>query len=220
MFIYRAYDQTKDVLETMGHFSVVQDKFFDFKEYYNLKTLKQLQNATLFVCNKSRETALAEMFNNELKFTVGSIKFWFNKNKKVLQLDEDIKHEFLQNSKPNTCCICDFPMESRAPGEWFEHVCRAEHLFLENLFEARDLYRMGILDFDNFFGKVKKVLDKTDEFCKSIEQENLENINSVKDNTEIEEIVKKIKASKNHKSDDYNKKRLLAIYINTALNFY
>ena len=136
--------------------------FFKFQENYNLKTLKQLQNVILSVCNKTRETALAEMFNNELKFTVDSLKYWFDRNKKVLEFDEDQKHDFLKNNKPKTCCICDFPIESRAPKGWFEHICRAEHLFLENVFDARELYRMGILEFDTFFEKAKKILDKTD----------------------------------------------------------
>ena len=51
---------------------------------------------------------------------------------------------------------------------------------------------MGILEFDVYFDKVKKVLDKLDEFCESLEQENLNNINNGEDNTKIEEIVKEI----------------------------
>ena len=192
MFIYRAYDQTKEDLESVEHFSIVQNNFFQFREYHTLKTLKQLQEIILAVCNRSRPTALAEMFNIELKFTVDCLKFWFNKNKKVLELDENLKDEFLKNNKPTNCCICDFSMESRAPGGWFEHICRAEHLFLENVYDNRDLYRMVVLDFDSYFKKVKKVLDKTDEFCESIELENLENINNNKDNTEIEQLVEEI----------------------------
>ena len=102
------------------------------------------------------------MFNIELKFTVDSLKYWFDRNKKVLEFDDDQKHDFLKNNKPKTCCICDFPIESRAPKGWFEHICRAEHLFLENVFDAKELYRMGILEFDTFFEKAKKILDKTD----------------------------------------------------------
>lgn len=143
-------------------FQLLNIIFFKFQENYNLKTLKQLQNVILSVCNKTRETALAEMFNNELKFTVDSLKYWFDRNKKVLEFDEDQKHDFLKNNKPKTCCICDFPIESRVPKGWFEHICRAEHLFLENVFDARELYRMGILEFDTFFEKAKKILDKTD----------------------------------------------------------
>ena len=99
----------------------------------------------------------------------------------------------MQNNKPKNCCIYDFPVESRAFGGWFDHICRAEHLFLENVFDARDLYKMGILEFDVYFDKVKKVVDKLDEFCESLEQENLNNINNGEGNTKIEEIVKEIK---------------------------
>ena len=208
-FIYRAYDQTKDEIESLIHFDVVQADFFNFKKNHNLKTSKQLQNVILAVKNRSRETALAEMFNIELKFTIDCLRFWFNRNKKILELDENEKHELAQKKKPITCCLCDFPMESRAVSGLFEHVCKAEYLFLENVFKSRDLHRMSISDFDTFFRKVQKVLDNVDEFRESIEKENLENINSGKDNSEIEEIVKKIKkikTTKNDKRDDCSKK--------------
>lgn len=51
MFFYQAYDQSKNELEYMAHFSVVQDNFFNFKEYYNLKTLKQLSTKFYFSCS-------------------------------------------------------------------------------------------------------------------------------------------------------------------------
>ena len=54
MFIYQSYDQTKEKLKTMVHFSVVQNDFFKFQENYNLKTLKQLQDVILSICNKTR----------------------------------------------------------------------------------------------------------------------------------------------------------------------
>ena len=38
LFIYRAYDQTKEELESMVHFSTVQKDFFNFAENFNLKT--------------------------------------------------------------------------------------------------------------------------------------------------------------------------------------
>ena len=174
------------------------------------------------VYNKSRPTALAEMLNIELKFTVDCLKFWFNKNKKVLELSESLKDEFLKNNEPTNCCICDFPMKSRVSGGWFEHVCRAEHLFLENVYDNKDLYKMGVLDFDTFFEKVKKVLDKTDQFCESIEQENLDNINNNRDNTEIEELVKeikKVKTVKNDTSDDCTKKKVIGYLYKHSINF-
>ena len=60
--------------------------------------------------------------------------------------------------------------------------------------------------------KVKKVLDKVDEFCASIEQENLENLNLGEDNSKIKEIVKKIKQVKTYpgdKSEDCTKKKVI-----------
>ena len=78
IFIYRAYDQNKTDLTSLFHFEVVQPDFFNFKENYNFKTLKQLESAALAVENRSRKTALAEMFNIELKFTVDCLRFWFN----------------------------------------------------------------------------------------------------------------------------------------------
>ena len=151
MFIYRAYDQTKSELESMVHFSVVQKDFLNFSESYNLKTLKQLQDAVLLIFNRTRETALAEMFNIELKFTCDCLRKWFERNIKLTELDEDVKHDYFQNNKPDVCCICDFSINSRAPKGWFDHICTAEHLFLENLYEAKDMDSMGILDFNVFF---------------------------------------------------------------------
>ena len=185
MFIYRAYDQTKDELESMVHFSVAQKDFFNFPENFNLKTLKQLQDSILSICNRTRETALAEMFNIELKFTVDCLRNWFDRNKKVLELDEKQKNDYLQNNKPQISCICNFSMNSRTPNGWLEHTCKAEHLFSENLYETKDMFHMGILDFDIFFDKVTKILDKTNEFCKSIERENSENINARKNNMRL-----------------------------------
>ena len=190
--IYRFYDQTKEELESSSHFSaVIEDNFFTFPENYNLKTFRQLQDAVLTVCNKTRETALAEMFNIELKFTCDCLRIWFDKNIKIDEFDDETKHEYRQNKISEKCCICDFSILSRAPNGWFDHVCKAEHLFLENIYDSKDMFQMGIIDYGIFFDKVKKVSDNLDDFCKSLEKENLDNINNGKDNKEIEEIVKK-----------------------------
>ena len=141
------------------------------------------------------------MFNIELKFTVDCLRNWINKNK-VLELDEKQKNDYIQNNKPDLCCICDFSMDSRAPQGWFEHICKADHLFFENLYETREMFHLEISDFDIFFGKVAKILDKTDEFCEGIKREHLENIVGRNDNAEIEEIIEKIKKTKTYKNDD------------------
>ena len=112
LYIYRSYD------------------FFYFSETFNLKKLKQLQNATLTVKNKKDNTALAEMFSIDLKFTVDCLKFWFQRNLKKNELDEEQRDEFIRNTPKKTCCICDFPIKSRAENGCFDHVCKAEYLFL------------------------------------------------------------------------------------------
>ena len=82
------------------------------------------------VKNKKDNTALAEMFSIDLKFTVDCLKFWFQRNLKKNELDEEQRDEFIRNTPKKTCCICDFPIKSRAENGCFDHVCKAEYLFL------------------------------------------------------------------------------------------
>ena len=89
LYIYRSYDQSNKDLTSLHHFDAAQRNFFYFSENFNLKTLKQLQNATLAVENKKDNTALAEMFNIELRFTVDCLKFWFQRNLKKNELFEE-----------------------------------------------------------------------------------------------------------------------------------
>ena len=63
------------------------------------------------------------------------------------------------------------------------------------------MFQMGILNFSIFMDKVACVLDKVDEFCKSIEREHLENILAGNDNSEIETVLEKIKKTKTYKKD-------------------
>ena len=65
-------------------------------------------------------------------------------------------------------------------------------------------------------------MDKVDEFCASIEQENLENLNSGEDNSKIKEIVKKIKQLKTYpgdKSEDCTKKKVIGCLYQQSINF-
>ena len=134
LFIYRSYDQDRSKLTSLIHFETVQPNFFDFKENFNSKTLLQLQNAALAVENRKENTAPAEMFSIELKFTVDCLKFWFERNRKALEITEQQRLEFTENNAKKTWCICDFPIQSRTDKGWFKHVCKAEYLFLENIF--------------------------------------------------------------------------------------
>ena len=96
------------------------------------------------------------MFNVELKFVCDSLKNWFATEIKSVEIDEDLKDDFLKNNTPKTCQICDFPIDPFSNGGWFEHVCSAEYLYLENIYEKKDLFRMGINDFEVFLLKLKK----------------------------------------------------------------
>ena len=59
------------------------------------------------------------MFSIELKFTVDCLKFWFKRNVQQVELNENIKDDFIQNTLKKECCICDFPIKSRAVNGWF-----------------------------------------------------------------------------------------------------
>ena len=74
LYIYRSYDQSDEDLTSLHHFDAVQRNFFYFNEHFNMKALKQLQNAVLAVKNRKSNRALAEMFSIELKFTVDCLK--------------------------------------------------------------------------------------------------------------------------------------------------
>ena len=96
------------------------------------------------------------MFNIELKFTVDCLKKNWTDRNKVLELDKKSKKDYIQNNKPNICCTCDFLMDSRTSNVWFEHICKAEYLFLENLYDSKEMFRMGIFDFEVFWKKLPK----------------------------------------------------------------
>ena len=49
LYSYRSYDQSDEDLTSLHHFDAVQINFLNFCENLNLKTQKQLQNATLAV---------------------------------------------------------------------------------------------------------------------------------------------------------------------------
>ena len=85
LVIFRSYNQTQDDVQSITHFQILDYNFFDDKDNFNKVTLKQLQDASSSVHNREKNTALAEMFSIELKFTVDCLKFWFSENHKVLE---------------------------------------------------------------------------------------------------------------------------------------
>ena len=76
---------------------------------------------------------------------------------------------------------------------------------LENIYSKRDLFRMGIGEFESFSAKIEKILASLEDFCESIEFENCKsNIEGVR-NEEVDQIVaeiKRIQTSVNAKTDE------------------
>ena len=71
--IYRSFDQNPNKIENISHFSDEYQPFFD------LVTLNQLRDAARAVARREKSTSLAEMFSIKLKFTVDTLKVWFEK---------------------------------------------------------------------------------------------------------------------------------------------
>lgn len=38
-----------------------------------------------------------------------------------------------------TCSICDFPLEPGSENGWFDHVVKAEYLFLKNIYSESEM---------------------------------------------------------------------------------
>ena len=145
--IFRSYDQSYNSLMSLAHFFVLDFNFFNDPEIYKKNTLKQLEAAALSVKQKEKNTALAEMFLIELKFTVDCLKAWFRKNHKILEVDIDQKLEFIRKNpikKDALCCLCDFPIDPRIKNGWLDHVIKAEYLFLENIYSNEEMKKMKI----------------------------------------------------------------------------
>ena len=172
LVIFRSYDQNSSTLTSLSHFQALDFNFFEDLKNFNMTTLKQLEAAAFSVWNREKNTVLAEIFSAELKFTVDCLKFLFSKNHQVLDLDIDFKTEFIQNNPPkkdDLCCLCDFLIDPRAENGWADHVFRAEHLFLENIYSKKQMRQMGIDKFEYFAQKLNKILDNLESFCASVE---------------------------------------------------
>ena len=81
---------------SLTHFQTLQYDFFDDPKNFNKTTLKQLEEAAFSVQNREKNTALAELFSIELKFTIDCLKFWFEKRKQIIEIEVDFKSEFKQ----------------------------------------------------------------------------------------------------------------------------
>ena len=48
------------------------------------------------------------------------------------------------------CSICDLPLEVESENCWLDHVVKAEHLFLKNIYSESEMKSMDILDIENY----------------------------------------------------------------------
>ena len=71
--IFRSYQQASIEPYDISHFKQEHIPFFD------QVTLRQLEDAASAVAFREKSTSLAEMFCSELKFTIDTLKLWFNK---------------------------------------------------------------------------------------------------------------------------------------------
>ena len=164
------------------------------------------------------------MYSVELKFTVGCLKSWFDRNHKVLEVKRIDKIIFVcDNPKKENinCCLCDFSLESRAKNKWRQHVFKAEYIFLENIYSAKEMFHMGIDNFEVYCEKLNKILDELSSFCASIESENLSNRKTEEQDNEIKTIVEKIRKIKTSKQDEgqATKEKAIAFLYQHAIKF-
>ena len=141
------------------------------------------------------------MFNIELKFVCDALQKWFAADLKKVEIDEVAKFNFLMNNVPQICEICDFPIDPFAETGWFQHVCSAEYLYLENIYSKKDMFKMNINEFEDFLCKVKKVLDNLEEFCSSLEIENAKSCQEDVSNEELDKIKADISNTRTSRRD-------------------
>ena len=193
--IFRSFDQNENELYSLSHFNIIDFDFFNQnKRYFNFTTLRQLKTAASNVLQKESNTALAEMFNIELKFTVDAIKDWLSDNKKSHELDFDDKALFKKNTKAyiNTqCCLCDFSLDPKIENSWLDHVIEAKHLFLENIYTEKQIKQMEIEKLEEYWKKIKQILNVMNDFVDSIENPDEIDIH------EVDEIISNIKKKLN-----------------------
>ena len=191
LIIFRSYDQNQNAPTSLSHFEALENNFFKDQEMFDRTTLKQLEDAAFSVFNREKNTALAEMFSVELKFTTDCLKSWFSRKHKVLDIEIEQKSEFIKSNpmkKNNLCSICDFPLVPKAPNGWADHVFRSEYLFLENIYSEKEMKQMKIEKFERYEEKINKILNELDNFGMTIEESRNDG-----DDSEIDEIIKKIK---------------------------
>ena len=111
--IYRSFQQTAQEIYDLSHFKPEHVPFF------NNITLRQLKDAASAVLCREKCTALAERFSTELKFTINTLKDWFNRiiKPKLFEIDCIVKTDWRKKNPATpktTCVICDLPLVAEA----------------------------------------------------------------------------------------------------------
>ena len=224
LVIYRTSDQSLPELRSLDYLNQVKNNFLSYR-YHNKKTKQQFENCALSTFNKSKNTVLSELFAVELKLVCDALKNWFSAEVKQVEINEVEKFHFLMKNLPQQCQICDFPIDPFAKNGWLNHVCSAEYLFLENIYSKRDLFKMGIVAFEDFIGKIKKLLACLEEFCESIEFENVKSAIEGTANEEVDHIIVEIKRTRTStnartdKQDELTKKQVLGYLYKKNIQF-
>ena len=139
---YRSFDQSSNEIENISPFGKEYQPFFD------LVTLSQLRDAARAVIRREKCTSLAEMFSVKLKFTINTIKLWFEKimKQRFVDLHYQKKIDFRKQhpiTEETLCSICDFPLNPQAKRGWLDHVMESEYLFLNNIYHEEQIKKNG-----------------------------------------------------------------------------
>ena len=170
MVIYRSYQQTAFELYDISHFKQQHVPFFD------QVTLRQLKDAAFAVAFKEKCTSLAEMFCIELKFTIDTLNLWFNKTIKTrfYELEYLQKDPFKGKnplSKETLCSICNFPMNPYQDNGWLDHIVKAEHLFIKNIYDRNQMKKMEIDNLEDYQTIIYNMLNLSEEFEGALEND-------------------------------------------------
>ena len=170
IIIHRSFDQTEDEILSVNHFSDEQEPFMD------RATLSQFRDAARDVISRKKYMSLAEMFNTELKFTIGTLKSWFDKVIKMRFTDLSYAEKILLKQKNPTvddtlCAICDFPLDPQADNGWLDHVIKSEYLFLSNIYDQEQLKAIEVGSLNPYSEVVYTLINPFEEFEDFVENQ-------------------------------------------------
>ena len=169
--IYReAINKHHDIyIYDMSHFKSEHVPFFD-------KTaLSQLKDVASAVLCRDKCTSLAELFSVKLKFTIDTLKEWFNKiiKPKFFEIDYSKKAEWRKKNPatsqtPRT--VYDLPLDPQVENGWFNHIIKAKHLFLRNVYSELKISSMEVSNIEDYEPILCHLLNIYDEFEAALQE--------------------------------------------------